>query len=82
MACWSGSSAAGCISIRVIATLSVMSVSLSLQSSHSMVIVFELEDGGSEDVDYGYVIRFITVFTLPLTLTFVSVLLVYACSSL
>jgi hypothetical protein len=58
-----------------------MSVSLSLQSSHSMVVVFELEDGGSEDVDYGYVIRFITVFTLPLTLTFFSVLLIYACYS-
>jgi hypothetical protein len=36
MACWSGSSPAGCISIRVVATLSVMSGSLSLQSSHSM----------------------------------------------
>jgi hypothetical protein len=46
-----------------------------------MVIVFELEDGGSEDVDYGYVIRFITVFTLLLTLTFFSVLLIYACYS-
>jgi hypothetical protein len=36
MACWSDSSPAGCISIRVTATLSVMSGSLSLQSSHSM----------------------------------------------
>jgi hypothetical protein len=52
-----------------------------LQSSHSMVVVFGLEDGGSEDGDYGYVIRIIVVFTLPLTLTFISVLLVYACSS-
>jgi hypothetical protein len=82
MTCWSGSSAVGCISIRVVATLSIMSVSLSLQSSHSMIVVFKLEDGESEDVDYGYVIRFITVFTLPLTVTFVSVLLVYVCSSL
>jgi hypothetical protein len=36
MACWSGSSPAGCISIRVITTLSIMSDSLSLQLSHSM----------------------------------------------
>jgi hypothetical protein len=58
-------------------TLSVMSDSLSLQPSYSMVVVFGLEDGG-----YGYVIRIIIVFTLPLALTFVSVLLVYACFSL
>jgi hypothetical protein len=36
MACWSGSSPAGCISIRVTVTLSVMSDNLSLMSSHSM----------------------------------------------
>jgi hypothetical protein len=36
MACWSGSSPAGCISIRVAVTISVMSGSLSLQSSRSM----------------------------------------------
>jgi hypothetical protein len=55
-----------------------------LQSSRSMVVVFGLEDGGSEDVGYGYVIRIITVFTLPLPLmlTFVNILLVYACYSL
>jgi hypothetical protein len=46
-----------------------------------MVVASGLEDGVSEDVGYGYVIRIITVFTLPLALTFVSVLLVYACSS-
>jgi hypothetical protein len=40
MACWSGSSPAGCISIRVTTTLSVISGSLSLHSSHSMVVVF------------------------------------------
>jgi hypothetical protein len=58
-----------------------MSGSLSLQSSRSMVVVFGLKNGGSEDVGYGYVIRIITVFTLPLALTFVSVLLVlvYRC---
>jgi hypothetical protein len=36
MACWSGSSPTGCISIRVAATLSVMSGSLPLQSSRSI----------------------------------------------
>jgi hypothetical protein len=36
MACWSGSFTAGCISIRVTMTLSVMSDSLSMLSSHSM----------------------------------------------
>jgi hypothetical protein len=53
-----------------------------LQSSHSMFVVFGLEDGGSEDVGYHYVIMIIIVFTLPLTLTSVNVLLIYACSSL
>jgi hypothetical protein len=77
MTCWSGSSTTGCISIQVAATLSVMSDNLSSQSSRSMFVVF-----GLDDVGYGYVIRIITVFTLPLTLTSVNVLLVYACSSL
>jgi hypothetical protein len=36
MMCWSGSFPIGCISIQVAATLSVMSGSLSLQSSHSI----------------------------------------------
>jgi hypothetical protein len=53
-----------------------MSGSLSLQSSRSMVVVFGLEDGGSEDVGYGYVIRIIAIITLPLMLTSVNVLLV------
>jgi hypothetical protein len=52
-------SLAGCISIRVTVTLSIMSDNLSLQSSRSMVVVFGLEDGGSEDVGYDYVIRII-----------------------
>jgi hypothetical protein len=42
-----------------------------------MVVVF-----GSEDVGYGYVIGIITIFTLPLALTSINVLLVYACSNL
>jgi hypothetical protein len=82
MVCWSDSSPAGCISIRVAVTLSVMSGSLSLQSSRSMVVIFGLEDDGSDDVGYGYVIRIITIFILPLALTFVGALLVYVCSSL
>jgi hypothetical protein len=59
-----------------------MSGSLSLPSSRSMIVVFGLEDGGSKDVGYGYVIKIIVVFILPLTLTFVNVLLIYACSTL
>jgi hypothetical protein len=75
MACWSGSSAAGCISIQVTATLSVMSDSLSLPSSHSMFGVLL--------VDYGYVQDYnIIIFAYLLMLTWVNVLLVYACSSL
>jgi hypothetical protein len=76
MVCWSGFFPAVCISIRVTTTLSVMCSSLSLQSSYSMVVVFGLEDGGSEDVGYGYVIRIIAVITLPLMLASVNVLLV------
>jgi hypothetical protein len=82
MVCWSDSSPAGCISIRVAVTLSVMSGSLSLQSYHSMAVVFGLEDDGSDDVGYGYVIRIITIFILPLALTFVGALLIYVYSSL
>jgi hypothetical protein len=59
-----------------------MSDSLSLLSSHSMVVVFGLEDGRSEDAGYDYVIRIIAVFILPLTLTLVNVLIVYAYSNL
>jgi hypothetical protein len=45
MACWSGSSSIGCISIRVAVTLSVMSDSLPLQSSHSVFgVLFEEMD--------------------------------------
>jgi hypothetical protein len=57
-------------------------VACPLQSSRSIVVVFGLEDGGLEDVGYGFVIRIITVFTLPLMLTSVNVLLIYASSSL
>jgi hypothetical protein len=57
-------------------------VACPLQSSRSIVVVFGLEDGGSEDVGYGFVIRIITVFTLPLMLTSINVLLIYASSSL
>jgi hypothetical protein len=47
-----------------------------LQSSHSMIVVFGLDDGRSDDVGYGYVIGIITVFILPLALTSINVLLV------
>jgi hypothetical protein len=47
-----------------------------------MIVVFGLEDGRSEDVGYDYVIRIIAVFILPLALTLVNVLLVYAYFSL
>jgi hypothetical protein len=47
-----------------------------------MVVVFGLEDGGSENIGYGYVIMINIVFTLHLALTSVNVLLVYTCSSL
>jgi hypothetical protein len=69
MACWSGF-----FPCRVYIDSSCHDT---LESSHSMFVVF-----GLEDVGYGYVIRIITVFTLPLALTSVIVLLVYACSSL
>jgi hypothetical protein len=39
-------------------------------------LYFGLEDGGSEDIGYGYVITIILYFTLPLVLTFVNILLV------
>jgi hypothetical protein len=73
VACWSGSSPVGCISIRVAATLSVMSDNLSLQSSRSMFSVL-LVDSRS----YGYVkdYNISTIFTLPLALTSINVLLV------
>jgi hypothetical protein len=77
MTCWSCSSPAGCISIQVTMTLSVMNDSLSLQLSRSMVVIFRLEDGGSEDVGDGYVIMIITIFTLPLALTFISACLYF-----
>jgi hypothetical protein len=41
-----------------------------------MVVVFGLEDGGSEDVGYGYVIRIILYLLYLFALTFVNVLLV------
>jgi hypothetical protein len=80
MACWSGSSPVGCISIRVVVTLSVMSDSLSLPSSQSLFGVLLWIQG----VGYGYVqdYNIIICNCLPLTLTWVNVLLVYACSSL
>jgi hypothetical protein len=63
MSCWSGSSPVGCISIRVAATLSVMSDSLSLQSSHSMFCVLLWIRGFGYAYEYDYIIIMIIVFT-------------------
>jgi hypothetical protein len=61
MACWSGSSPAGCISIQVTATLSVMSGILPLQSSRSMIGVPLWFRGFG--YGYDYIIIIIIVFT-------------------
>jgi hypothetical protein len=82
MACWSGSSPVGCISIRVVATFSVMSGSLPLQSSHNMfgVLLMYLRSWIWIWLRLHY--RYDYCIYLPMTLTWVNVLLVYACSSL
>jgi hypothetical protein len=50
-----------------------------LLSSHNMSgVQLMVEDG----CGYGYIIMMIIVFTLPMTLTSVNVLLIYACFSL
>jgi hypothetical protein len=62
--------------------LSNMSARLSLLSSRGMSCGI---DDGFEDgygYGYGYVFMMITIFTLPLMLTFFNVLLFYVCSSL
>jgi hypothetical protein len=80
MACWSGSSLAGCISIQVTVTPSVMSGNLSLQSSHSMLVYCWWIRG----VGNGYVqdYNIIICNCLTLTLTWVNIMLVYAYFSL
>jgi hypothetical protein len=75
----SDSSPAGCISIRIAVTLSVMSGSLSLQSSRSMfdVLLVDLRSW-----IWMIIIIYSHYFTyLPLMLAWINVLLVYACSS-
>jgi hypothetical protein len=79
MACWSGSSPARYISIRVTAILSDMSDCLSLLSSHSMSSVLFMVRGWWWLWLYYY---YDYCIYLPLTLTWVNVLLVYSCSSL
>jgi hypothetical protein len=62
--------------------LSNMSARLSLLSSRGMSCGI---DDGFEDgygYGYGYVFMMITIFILPLMLTFFNVLLFYVCSSL
>jgi hypothetical protein len=56
-------SPAGCISIRVAVTLSVMSGRMSLQSSHSMIGVLLWFQGIRYGYGYGYIIIMIIVFT-------------------
>jgi hypothetical protein len=56
-------SPAGCISIQVVVTLSVISNSLSLQSSHSMFGVLLWIRGLKYGYGYDYTIIMIIVFT-------------------
>jgi hypothetical protein len=82
MACWSGSSSAGCISIRVTVVLSVMSDTLSLQSSYSMFGVLLMDSRRWLWIWLLLHYHYDYCTYLPLTLTWVNVLLVCACSSL
>jgi hypothetical protein len=77
MACWSDSSPAGCISIRVAATLSVMRDNLSLPSSRSMVGVLLMDLRSWVGICLELYI--IICNCLPLMLTWVNVLLVLVC---
>jgi hypothetical protein len=61
MACWSGSSPIGCISIRVAAILSVMSGSLSLPSSRSLFGVLLVD---SEELDMDMFRIIISLFVI------------------
>jgi hypothetical protein len=63
MACWTCSSPVGCISIQVTATLSVMSDSLSLQSSRNMIGVLLWFQGFGYGYGYDYIIIMLIVFT-------------------
>jgi hypothetical protein len=72
----------GCISIRVIVTLSVMSDSLSLQSSRSMLGVLLMDSRSWIWIWLWLFYCYDYCIYLRLTLTWVNILLVYACSSL
>jgi hypothetical protein len=82
MACWSCFSLAGCILIRVTVTLSDMSDSLSLQSSHSMFGVLLMDSRRWIWIWLGLYYHYDYCIYLPLTLMWVNVLLVFGCSSL
>jgi hypothetical protein len=82
MACWSGFSPAGCISILVAETLSTMSGSLPLQSSRSMSGVLLMYSRSWIWIWLRLYYHYDYCIYLPVTLTWVNVLLVYACSSL
>jgi hypothetical protein len=82
MACWSGSSPARCILIRVTVILSVMSGSLLLQSSHSMFGVVLMYSRSWIWIWLRLYYHYDYCIYLLVTLTCFNVLLVYACSSL
>jgi hypothetical protein len=63
-------------------TLSVMSGSLSLQSSHSMFVVLLMDSWRCIWIWSQLYYHYDYCIYLPLTLTWVNVLLAYACSSL
>jgi hypothetical protein len=79
MACWSGSSPTGFISIRVTMTLLVMSDNLSLQSSRCMFGVLLMDSRSWIWIRSGLYYHYNYCIYLPLTLTLVNVLLVLVC---
>jgi hypothetical protein len=72
----------GCISIWVVATLSVLSGILLLQSSRSMFDVLLMDSRSWIWIWLWLYYHYNYCIYLPLMLTWVNVLLVYACSSL
>jgi hypothetical protein len=77
--CQLGSSPAGCISIRVTATLGY---EWPLVRCYHLIVCLVYYWWLEDDDVMVILILMITIITLPLTLTWVNILLVYACSSL
>jgi hypothetical protein len=82
MACWSGSSPVWCILIRVAVTLSVMSGNLPLLSPRNMFGVLLMYSRSWIWIWLRLYYHYDYCIYLPMTLTWVNVLLVYACSTL